>query len=46
MKIESEDGEIYICVVVATTIVGRGKIITAYESDRFKDGKILYTSED
>lgn len=46
MKIESKDGEIYICVVVAKTITGRAKMITAYESDRYKDGKVLYPSEE
>lgn len=46
MKIENNDGEIYICVVVATTIAGKGKMITAYESDRYKDGKVLYPSEE
>lgn len=45
MKLISEDEEFYICVVVAVKILGIGKIITAYETEVIKNGKILFQRE-
>lgn len=41
-KIETKDGDIFICVVVAVIGLGKGKIVTAYEASSFKSGKVLY----
>ena len=38
----SENETIYFCVVVAVTQVGIGKLVTAYEADFIKSGKVLY----
>jgi hypothetical protein len=45
IKIESGGVDIFICVVVAVIKQGKGKIVTAYETETFKNGKILFSSE-
>ena len=39
-------GFINFCVVVEVTGPGKGKILTAYEANFIKSGKILYNKED
>lgn len=41
----SDTESLYFCVVVAVTKTGVGKMVTAYDADFIKSGKVLFSKE-
>jgi hypothetical protein len=46
LKVETEDSQIlYFCVVIAVVMSGKGKLVTAYETDFIKTGTLLFSKD-